>query len=72
MNEGKYIVFSDGTCRMFPVTNLHLYMVGNKDAVSAGRFEIKEDGKIRCFGESTTLGIKSHPDDADILACSLV
>jgi len=59
----KYIVFKDGTATVFSTDSFHCYMTGGKEVLSAGFYE---DGK--CFGESTTLGVKSRLEDSEILA----
>lgn len=68
ITSGKYIVFSDGTCKVFDQHQIHAFMTGGMPVSSAGFFEIKPDGGVSCWGESTTLGVKSHPDDSDIIA----
>lgn len=66
IKEGKYIVFKDGTSRVFSVNSFHIYMTGGKEVSSAGFYGF-EKNMLVCFGESTTLGVKSHPDDSEII-----
>lgn len=73
LTEGKYVVRADGTARVFERTGIHAYNAcGCPEpdckgrAVSAGFFEVK-DGVVRTFGESGTLGLKSRPEDAEII-----
>lgn len=73
MTEGKYIITLDGTVKMFEKTRIHAFQVCScteKDCpervVSAGYFRTI-NGKIETYGESTTLNVKSRPEDAILL-----
>ncbi len=77
MNEGKYVINARGDVRVFERTGIHAYQCCTcpfKDcegrAVSAGFFE-RKDGEVRTFGESTTLRIKSRPEDAEAVSNEL-
>ena len=71
----KYIVFQDGSAIIFADSMNHNYMANEKPVKSAGFCQIETyrnqfddiHAKISCFGESTTLGVKSDPNDAQIL-----
>ena len=71
----KYIVFQDGSAIIFADSMNHNYMANEKPVKSAGFCQIEtyrnqfDDirAKISCFGESTTLGVKADPNDAQIL-----
>lgn len=67
MKEGKYIVFTDGTARVFENHYVHAWMSSGKPARSAGFFR-ETNGKIECYGESETMGLKAQEGDADIVA----
>jgi len=62
----KYIVFADGHVRVFPTTRIHSFMAGGDTVLSAG-FCDRTGNKIEVWGESTTLGKKSRPEDAEII-----
>ena len=67
MKEGKYIVFKDGSVRVFKKHHVNAWMADGKPASSAGYFRTV-NGKVECSRESGTLGIKAHEDDAEIIA----
>ena len=74
MRTLKYIVKADGTGKVFDRSSIHAYQVCTcpiKDcpgrAVSAGFVDIEDDGTARTYGESTTLGVKSRPEDIEII-----
>lgn len=67
MKEGKYIVFADGTALVFENHYVHAWMSSGKPARSAGYFR-KANGKVECYGESETMGLRAQEDDADIIA----
>lgn len=58
----KYIVFRDGTVKVFSKDEIHSWVAGGKEVVSAGFY----DGE-KAYGESTTLGVKSRPEDIDLI-----
>lgn len=65
----KYVILADGRVRVFPKESIHAFQVcgcPEKDclgrAISAGFW----DGE-KTYGESTTLGVKSHPEDAELI-----
>lgn len=62
MSKQKYIIFTDGTFKIFDVSKIHSWEAGTKPVKSAGFIE---DNKT--FGESTTLKVKSDPNDINIL-----
>jgi hypothetical protein len=64
--EGKYIVFRDGSVRMFEEHHVHAWMSEGLSVTSAGYYRIV-DGDVECFGGSETLDVKSRPGDEDIL-----
>lgn len=74
MTEGKYVITLDGEAKIFSKDKIHAYKVcdcpdldcGGR-AVSAGFFEIR-DGAVKTFGESTSIGVQSRPEDAQIIA----
>jgi hypothetical protein len=70
MREGKYVIFTDGSARVFKKHYVHAWMAGGKPACSAGYFR-RMNGKVECYGESGTLGIKSREDDAEIIESHL-
>lgn len=64
----KYIIFKDGSAKMFDCGSIHAYMTGGKDVVSAGFVDVDVDGfPMKVYGESTTLGVKSRKEDLKIL-----
>lgn len=58
----KYVIKSDGDRKpivyIFSKTIGH-YCFESPNIIGAGFFKI-EDGRVKCFGESTSLGIKSR------------
>jgi len=69
MNEEKYVICADGSVKVFPRTGIHAYQVCGcpvQDcpgrAVSAGFW----DGE-KAYGESTSIGVKSRPEDTEII-----
>ena len=67
MKEGKYIVFTDGSACVFQKHFVHAWMASGKPARSAGYYR-EVNGKVECYGESGSLGIKASEDDAKIIA----
>lgn len=71
MNNTKYVVLDYmgfDTMFIFPAFVTHSYFVrefANVKVVSAGFLEIR-DGKVKAFGESVSLNVKSHPRDSRI------
>ena len=66
--EQKYIVFKDGSVNIFDCGEIHSYMTGGKDVLSAGFVTVDEDNvPLEVFGESTTLGVKSRKQDLEVL-----
>ena len=71
----KYIVFQDESSILFSESQSHLCMAGWKPVKSAGFCLIEtyrndfDDirARVSCYGESTTLGVKSNPEDSKIL-----
>jgi hypothetical protein len=64
--EGKYIIFQDGSARLFEKHHVHAWMSGGLSVTSAGYYRIV-NGDVECFGGSETLDVKSCPGDGDIL-----
>lgn len=69
----KYVILQDSEVRVFPRKNIHAFNSCScpekdcpKRAVSAGFW----DGE-RAYGESTTLGVKSRPEDTELILSSL-
>ena len=58
----KYIVFADGNVKVFSVNEIHAFQTDGKDVVSAGFYNGENT-----YGESTTLGVKSRPEDAQLI-----
>ena len=76
MSQLKYIVFSDIDFVIFPVGMTHSNVARSIPVVSAGFLHLKSiDNRIasaHCFGESTSLGIKSNPEkDSRIITGAL-
>ena len=67
----KYIVFEDGSYKIFPCSEIHTFMTGGKEAVSAGFVTMVNDSPTEVFGESTTLGVKSRPEDLTVISKNL-
>jgi len=72
----KYVIRADGTVKVFPRTSIHAYQVCGcpeedcpRRAVSAG-FYNTETGEA--YGESTSIGVKSRPEDSQIIRDSKV
>ena len=71
----KYIVFADNSAVIFPETTSHKFVAGDKLVISAGFCKIEtyrnnfDDirANVCVWGESTTLNVKSNPDDAKII-----
>lgn len=71
----KYIIFANGSPVIFPDSVGHKEVAGNKMVVSAGFCRIEtfrnqwDDirAKVSIWGKSTSLGVKSNPDDAEII-----
>lgn len=61
----KYIVFADGTTEVFDETEIHSWVAGAREVVSAGKCWGDDNMVLRVGGESTTLGIKSRPEDVN-------
>lgn len=69
----KYIIFSNGEPVVFPDALGYNEVAGNHMVSSAGfcRIETYRDqwddiqAKVSVWGESTSLGVKSHPGDAE-------
>jgi hypothetical protein len=70
MDEWKYLVFTNGSARVFYKTDIHAAMVGDEDPRSAGYVRVK-GGEVECYGESQSLRLGVHPDDARVLAALL-
>ena len=69
----KYIATYDDVMIIFPPTVEHKAIadaVGSR-VTSAGLIRVYDDGQIRCFGESTTLGLHSDPKRDERLARGL-
>ena len=68
MEKQKYIIFKDGSVNIFDCGEIHSYMTGGKQVVSAGFVYLDaENNPTEVFGESTTLGVKSRKEDLKIL-----
>lgn len=69
MKSGKYVIFEDDTAIVFPDYQVHATMArlkgGNKGVKSAGFFW--NDGGLRCYGESISIGVRSHDGDEKII-----
>lgn len=71
----KYIIFSNGEPVIFPDTLGHKEVAGMRMVDSAGFCRIEtyrnqwDDirAKVSVWGESTSLGVKSNPVDAEII-----
>lgn len=69
----KYIIFSNGEPIVFPDTLGHNEVAGKRMVRSAGFCRIEtfrnqwDDivAKVSVWGESTSLGVKSYPEDAE-------
>jgi hypothetical protein len=73
MEKQKYIVFKDGSVNIFDCGEIHSYMTGGKDVVSAGFVMVDSDNfPTEVFGESTILGVKSRKEDLKILQDFLI
>ncbi|MGJ1195391.1 helix-turn-helix transcriptional regulator [Sphingobacterium spiritivorum] len=71
MKIKKYIII-DGSPVLFPVEFVHADMAYNGAHIeSAGFFILLQDSdqklKVKCMGESTSLGVKSHPERDELL-----
>lgn len=58
----KYIIFKDGRVDVFSKDKIHAFRADRADVLSAGFW----DGE-KAYGESTTLGVKSRPEDTNII-----
>jgi hypothetical protein len=64
----KYIIFKDGSVKVFSPREIHAYMTGGKVVVSAGFVWLDSKGfPVKVGGESTTLGKQSREGDLEIL-----
>ncbi len=67
MEKKKYIIYKNGSVEVFDVREIHSWRAGSREVVSAG-FVSLENGEYKmCFGESKTLGVKSRPEDINLL-----
>lgn len=70
MKIKKYIII-DGNPVLFPVEFNHASMANGTRVESAGFFMILQDKegqlRVKCLGESTSLGLKSHPERDEML-----
>ena len=66
MKLKKYIIFSNDTGIIFPLSQSHcdVAMTIPHKPISAG-FVTQEEGKFQCYGQSITLGLKSRDCDSD-------
>ena len=80
MHQCKYIIFRAGgmeTPILFPATLQHRdvaekFSEWKWESISAGFVDRDEaSGKIRAFGESLTLMLKSRPEDTDLISVLL-
>jgi hypothetical protein len=66
----KYVVFREDIPVLIPPTIDHSQMRPLEESLgkitSAGRISLGDNG-VKCYGESTTLGIKSDPRDTRLL-----
>lgn len=72
MNRKKYVRLTYVGFVLFneqiPHANIKLIAdQGGYHIISAGFWDIGDDGKATCFGESIGLGVKSRPDDTEEL-----
>ena len=58
----KYTIFKDGRVDIFSKNEIHCFRADRKNVISAGFW----DGE-KAYGESTTLGVKSRPEDTEII-----
>lgn len=58
----KYIIFKDNSIKVFDDKEIHFFMAEGEPVLSAGFY----DNGI-AFGQSTTLGVKSRPEDTEII-----
>lgn len=73
----KYILFKDGRIRLFDHEQMHSNLAGDRNTVlSAGFFNVAIGYEpvlndpfisVHVYGESTTLQIKSRPEDEKII-----
>lgn len=70
-SKAKYIVIGRTSPIVFDETRKHSdvmrWLAPNAVCTGAGFCHITQDGAYVCYGESTSLGVKSHPDDSKIL-----
>lgn len=76
LNPAKYVIV-DGCAIIFSAAIQHSKMVGyNKTATGAGfvRFyfdENEDEIRVKAYGESISLGVKSQEDDSKILTSQI-
>lgn len=64
----KYIIFKDGSVKVFDTDQIHSFMTGGKEVESAGFFISDDTGRpIEVYGESTTIGVKARKEDLPLL-----
>lgn len=70
MFSAKYIRWGRDNMYIFPPSgNVHCDVAARLSTVppkSAGFINIMPDGRIKCFGESVSLGLSSDPEDSAI------
>lgn len=66
MEIEKYIIFKNGFVDVFAKEKIHSWRADREEVISAGFW----DGE-KAFGESTTLGVKSRPEDTKLILQAL-
>ena len=63
MNRMKYIMLDYGPV-IFNECYTHAEMAAGREVSSAGFVQVDENGRFHTYGESTSLGVKSNPEDS--------
>ena len=63
--KGKYLILDNDIPILLSEASRHADIVYKERIISAGYFTFNK--KFKCYGESTSLGIKSRKEDSDII-----
>ena len=78
MSHSKYVMHKRYGAILFPPIISHDEMIKKENCKSAGFFSVGPDSNdpngisVNCFGESVSLGLKSTPEDAIEVKCTIL
>lgn len=68
MDKKKYIIFKNGSVKIFDCTQIHLHMSNGKEVISAGFLLLDQyNYPLQTFGGSLTLRVESRKEDLQII-----